>query len=302
MESGLIIHPTSFIFPSYLLMPDARYFIPDHASLKDVYSKDDLRGLLQAGRISRSDIMVDDQTGLAHLLGDLLMSAYREKRPEAMQPATAEADEADEADEAPEEHEFRADTPLPGTEQETEPEWAEDGDGQAKFQYGEETTGDLFAPRERRPEEFKPVSQRVEKLLYQGHPSWLAYPKSVLALFAFGAAAWLFHHLRAELAWVIISSALAVLPLLFVALDRMTTSYFITTHRVEMEFGLIGRSTKEVRISDIRAIDVEQDAFKAIVGIGNVRFDSSAGPDAEVEFVNVRRPHNLRQAVRELQG
>ena len=56
-------------------MPEARYFLPDHASLKDVYTKDDLRELLQAGRLSRSEIVLDDETGLAHLLGDLLASA-----------------------------------------------------------------------------------------------------------------------------------------------------------------------------------------------------------------------------------
>ncbi|MCE9520596.1 MAG: PH domain-containing protein [Verrucomicrobia bacterium] len=283
-------------------MADARYFIPDHALLKDVYSKDDLRDLLQAGRLSRSDIMVDDQTGLAHLLGDLLTSAYRERQPGALRPDTSLTDVI------PQAHEFRADTPLPRPENERVPDEDEDDDYNLEAASDDdevdqlETTGDLFAPREQKIEVSQPVEQQSEKLLYHGHPSWLAYPKSVLALFAFGTAAWLFYHLHAELAWVIISGALAVLPLLFVALDRSTTSYFITTHRVEMEFGMIGRSTKEVRISDIRAIDVEQDAFKAIVGIGNVKFDSSAGPNAEIEFINVRRPHNLRQAVRELQG
>ena len=65
---------------------------------------------------------------------------------------------------------------------------------------------------------------------------------------------------------------------------------------------MIGRSTKEVRIADIRAIDVEQGGWNAVVGIGNVKFDSAAGPNVEVEFTHVRRPHGLKQAVRELQG
>ncbi len=43
-----------------------------------------------------------------------------------------------------------------------------------------------------------------------------------------------------------------------------------------MEFGLVGRNSKEVRIADIRAIDVRQKSYAALLGIGNVDFDSSA--------------------------
>jgi hypothetical protein len=297
-------------------MADARYFIPEHASLKDVYSKDDLRGLLQAGRLSRSDIVFDDQTGLAHLLGDLLMSAYREPRP-----ASGPASEEPAVESSPQELEFRAHTPLPRSEAEQEDEEhdgegeeveeAEDeGEDEGDDEEGVEDDVEAEATAGAAVREPMPQSKvaraagsfEAEELLYHGHPSWLAYPKSVLALFAFGTAAWLFHRLHAELAWVIVSGALGVLPLLMVALDRTTTSYFITTRRVEMESGLIGRSTKEVRIADIRAIDVVQEGFSAIFGIGNVRFDSAAGPDAEVMFVHVRRPHELKHAVRELQG
>jgi len=271
-------------------MADARYFVPDHASLKDVYSKDDLREMLQAGELSRSDIVFDDETGLSHLLGDLLMTAYRESRGERVRTTSGLAGER------PQQHEFRAHTPLP------RPETDGEGDEGSEYPSGEEA---CEPPRGRtmgQSAEEEPEESDGEELLYHGHPSWRAYPKSVVALFAFGGAAWLFYRFHAELGWVIVSGALAVLPILFVWLDRTTTSYFITSRRVEVESGIIGRSTKEVRIPDIRAIDVVQHGFNALVGIGNVKFDSSAGPNAEVEFINVRRPHDLKHAVRELQG
>src|SRR6188472_3466663 len=94
-------------------MSDARYFLAEHASLKDVYSKDDLRGLLQSGKLSRSDILVDDETGLAHLLGDLLRTAYREPRrqvsPAGNESAAEEPEEESEdelTDEPPDEPEI----------------------------------------------------------------------------------------------------------------------------------------------------------------------------------------------------
>ena len=288
-------------------MSDARYFIPEHATLKDVYSKDDLRELLQMGRLSRSDILIDDATGLAHLLGDLLRMPGRGGNQARGRPAMgAEEDEEGETDDGTDaesgDHEFRGDTPLPRLGREPGDEFAPDDpededepssweEGEAGEEEDELSGGGVSAV----------AAPERERLLYHGHPSWLVYPKSVRALFAFGAAAWLFHHLHAGLAWVVVSCALAVLPLLFVALDRGTTSYFITTRRVEVESGLLGRTTREIRMADIRAVGVLQRGYGALVGTGHVMFDSAAGPGSEVVFANVRRPHRLKQMVRELQ-
>lgn len=274
-------------------MADTRYFIPDHPSLKGVYSKDDLRGLLHAGRVSRSDIVFDDETGLSHLLGDLLMMPYRGMSEGRHDPEEDQDAGEDETDDPVREHEFRAHTPLAGRKQDAS---AADLAGEMPEDYPEETYSPGYAG------EHESQGQNGEELLYLGHPSWLAYPRSVLGLFAFGGAAWLFYFFHADMAWVVVSAALALLPVLFVALDRTTTTYFITSRRVELEFGIIGRSTKEVRISDIRAIDVVQEGYDAVAGIGNVKFDSAAGPASEVEFNHVRRPHEIKQLVRELQG
>lgn len=271
-------------------MSDARYFLPDHPSLKDVYTKDDLRALLQAGRLSRSEIVLDDETGLAHLLGDLLASAYREPPRDPARAASALRDEPSR------DQVFRAHTPLPEREEGDE---AEDAMEARDDDWGEEGSEDFKEPEREGAEAAAP---RGEELLYQGHPSWLAYPRALLAVLVFSGAAWLGHYYHAGLPWVIVLASLGVLPVLVVALQRATTTYFITTRRVEIEYGIIGRNTKEVRIPDIRAIDVVQEGFGAIVGIGHVKFDSAAGPAAEVEFKNVRRPHDLKQAVRELQG
>ena len=177
-------------------MADARYFIPDHASLGDVYSKDDLRDLLQAGELSRSDIVFDDETGLAHLLGDLLITAYREPRAEGARSARELNDDP------PREHEFRAHTPLPRPETESESDEDEDEDDGGD--------ADTLVSRDAEPSSLEQTEDDLmepagEELLYHGHPSWLAYPKSVLALFGFGGAAWLFYHFHAELAWIIVS-------------------------------------------------------------------------------------------------
>ncbi|MEZ0274220.1 MAG: PH domain-containing protein, partial [Roseimicrobium sp.] len=60
-------------------------------------------------------------------------------------------------------------------------------------------------------------------------------------------------------------------------------------------------NTREVRIQDIRAIDVQQRGWRALLGLGTLKFDSSVSSGPEVYFKNVRRPHDLKELVRELQ-
>jgi uncharacterized membrane protein YdbT with pleckstrin-like domain len=149
---------------------------------------------------------------------------------------------------------------------------------------------------EQEEEDFEP-----EELLYIGHPSWLAFPKALLLVAVCAGSAVYFYKHHVGFEWITLPGSIAGLVLLFIALDRTTTTYFITTKRVEMEFGILGRNSKEVRICDIRAIDVVQRGLGALVGLGTVKFDSSASAGPEVCFRNVRRPHALKQLVRELQ-
>ncbi|WP_075089642.1 hypothetical protein [Verrucomicrobium spinosum] len=87
-------------------MSHPRYFLPDHPALTEVYSKADLRAMLQSGELSRSEIVVDDETGLGHLLGDLLAAPYPDVTGTPMLTTTGSRPRP------PLKQEFRADTPL----------------------------------------------------------------------------------------------------------------------------------------------------------------------------------------------
>lgn len=343
-----------------------RYFLPDHPVLTEVYSKADLRAMLQSGELSRSEIVVDDETGLGHLLGDLLAAPYPDVTGTPTQTTSGSRPRP------PLKQEFRADTPLTrslppqnvrihkGTEarddENDEEEEEEDGFDEAPPAEDSEEGDDedfdqrdLFSRPASRPFQPQPPPQRPadlddepedvfleprlspsspllpgptapqtdefgppagptlpsrggEEILFLGHPSWFAYPKSLAVSFAcLGGAVFCFTQ-QHGLEWIVLLGSIAALILVFVSLDRTTTTYFVTTRRVEMEFGLVGRNSKEVRIADIRAIDVRQKSYAALLGIGNVDFDSSASPGAEVRFKDVRRPHDIKQLVRQLQG
>jgi len=298
-------------------MQPVRYFLPDHPKLTDVYGKSELRVLLQNGELSRSDMVCDDETGLAHLLGDLLARAY----PDAtIAPSRSTSSSAGGPSSPPPPQEFRADTPL----QEPEPlpdrrELEEEEDEDDEFLAESPADEDPEAEEEEEldedeQEDILPAASKTkataepeylpgeEALLYVGHPSWKAYPRA-LVIFAVlvGAAAFCFRQ-GYGLEWSTLLGSIAGLILLFIALDRTTTTYYVTTRRVEMEFGIVGRNTKEVRICDIRSIDVFQKGYNALVGVGMVSFDSSASAGVEVWFKDVSKPHDIKQLVRQLQG
>ena len=96
-------------------MSAARYFLPDHPKLTDVYSKGELRAMLQAGQLSRSDMVTDDETGKGYLLGDLLMTPFPDV---AVVPLRSTNSLQTRQPSQTQSHEFRADTPLPRVERE----------------------------------------------------------------------------------------------------------------------------------------------------------------------------------------
>lgn len=356
-------------------MANARYFLPDHPTLTDVYSKHDLRAMLISGELSRSDMVLDDETGHGHFLGDLLAMPYPDvtNMPRRSTSSTTGGD-IPPTPQLPPNHEFRADTPLPRPETDFRPpsqrrtrregdhdeqdpgeeleeedahfdeedledipeeeddypqddDVADDDDDRAAYAEDPDEdalhlsasaagSGPMLPVQEWRPghphgaplrpylgdgETFHPEDRGPEEMLYQGHPSWLAYPKSLLAFAVTVASAVLSHQWQFGMEWVLLFSSVAGLILLFVGLDRFTCTYFVTSRRVEMEYGVLGRNTREVRIRDIRAIDVQQTGWRALLGMGTVRFDSSVSAGPEVHFRNVHRPHTIKELVREMQ-
>ncbi|CAN5873670.1 hypothetical protein BH11VER1_BH11VER1_30310 [soil metagenome] len=277
-------------------MPQNRYFLPDNPRFPEVYTKNDLRLFLQNGELSRSDMVLDDESGKAHFLGDLLAMPYS-----GTDRFTPLATQETPVSPLPRSIEFRADTPLPMPKSSLPAESEEFDDLFDEEDSEEEPETDDWQPSGESSRESSPLLQN-DDLYYIGHPSWFSYPKSILLALLFIGAAVFFHQARHGVEWVILFGCLAALLLVFVSLDRTTTTYFITRRRVEVEFGIIGRNSREARISDIRAIDVYQKGLSAFFGMGTIDFDTAANPGTEVRFINVSRPHDIKQLVRQLQA
>jgi membrane protein YdbS with pleckstrin-like domain len=139
-----------------------------------------------------------------------------------------------------------------------------------------------------------------EPLLHRSHPSWLTYSKTLfLALLLAIAAGLLF---MIDPAWALLAAVLSLMVLFGVFVSRATHEYIVTPQRVELIWGVIGRSSKEARICDIRSIDVHESGLKGLLGLGTIDFSTAANAGVEVQFRDVRRAHEVKELVRQLQN
>jgi uncharacterized membrane protein YdbT with pleckstrin-like domain len=103
----------------------------------------------------------------------------------------------------------------------------------------------------------------------------------------------------------IIRGALLVIALFilgWIRLDRMSRKYTVTNRRVSVEYGIISKQSTELRVQDIRSINLTTSGLSGLVGIGRLEFSSAASDDAEVIFWNTPQAEKVRDLVRSLQG
>lgn len=138
-------------------------------------------------------------------------------------------------------------------------------------------------------------------VLWQGHPSLFYYFPALLSflLLTAGGIALLFW--RIEL-WL--GAALAAVGLIILSITlflRNTRCYLISGRRVELIYGILSKSSREILIEDIRAINVRKHGLSGLIGIGDVEFSSAGSTDIEVTFQTVGRAATVKQIVRDIQ-
>jgi Bacterial PH domain len=77
--------------------------------------------------------------------------------------------------------------------------------------------------------------------------------------------------------------------LIWVFVQRGSTVYTVTSKRVQIRQGIVTKTSRELRLQDIRSINSQ-----ATLGYGYVEFSSAATDDAEVVFHGI---WNVKQVV-----
>jgi membrane protein YdbS with pleckstrin-like domain len=243
-----------------------RYQLHDHPAFPEPLSKEDLYLLVQRGSLARGDLCRDIQTGRDHVLGEIIGAMRPPRAPGVHARVGRPAYQEFQADVLPAD-----DVPIEARAADAEP------DPEAN------DTGHGDGP------------------LHLSHPSWLAYLKALFLCLLLVIASVLLFILEGGLFLLTAVAALGVFCA--VAIARFSRDYIVTEERVEVIWGILGRSSKEVLIGDIRSIDVHHRGFKgAFLGLGTVDFSSAANAGVEVQFQDTRAAHRIKDLVRQLQA
>ncbi|HEY4373413.1 MAG TPA: PH domain-containing protein [Burkholderiales bacterium] len=121
--------------------------------------------------------------------------------------------------------------------------------------------------------------------LWRGHPSHWRYfwwwVVGVLLLAAYGAG-------------------LIVIAGIFIA--RARHSYMVTPRLVMIEEGLVAKSSNEVRIHDVRSINMAKRGISGLFGVGDLEISSAATDKAEIIFHGIPHASQVRDLLRQQQG
>jgi membrane protein YdbS with pleckstrin-like domain len=166
----------------------------------------------------------------------------------------------------------------------------------------------LFAPPATAPLVTRPAAKAAstlaEQRMWSGRPShWNFFFSWLLAFLFVGAGAfclWIYFNGGTNPV-LLIPGAIGILILLYIYISRARQRYIVTNRKVEIQTGLVVKSSNEIRVKDIRSINVTKNGFAGFIGIGSIEFSSAATDRAEVIFVNIAHADRVRDLVTNLQ-
>lgn len=257
-----------------------RYLLHQHPEFPGLLSKEDLYTLVERGSLARGDLCTDMQTRRDHMVGEVISGM----RP----PRARSAPRID----RPAYQEFRADDPFDAVapvDEDDEAEETEEDEDEAAAEEKEAGAAELD----------EHYTDSGERIYYLAHPAWLSYWRSLfLMLLCFAAAGMLF---SMDEGYALISGLAGIAAFICITIARSSHDYIVTEERVEYVWGILGRSSKEVRVCDIRSIDVSERGLKGWLGLGTLDVCSAGTAGVEVSFRDIRRAHHVKQLVRQLQ-
>ena len=78
----------------------------------------------------------------------------------------------------------------------------------------------------------------------------------------------------------------------------ITERYVVTTERVRIYRGLIGRTVDDIELVRLQDIDFTQNAGERILGIGDIHLRGADPSTPEVTLRNVHQPEEVRELIR----
>jgi uncharacterized membrane protein YdbT with pleckstrin-like domain len=151
------------------------------------------------------------------------------------------------------------------------------------------------------------VQARDELIIFHGHPSWRSMLGFHLKGFLLAVAAGVVVGLasvaisgRTGSGWVVLA-VLAVFVIVIARglVRRLRTTYTITSRRLTIKTGLLGREVHETRLEQIQNVSTSQSLLERALDIGDVSFDTAGGAEFGFAFRGVSQPQRIVRTVDE---
>ena len=91
-----------------------------------------------------------------------------------------------------------------------------------------------------------------------------------------------------------------IIPIFIAVWERYSVLLIITSRQVILETGILNRESREIFISDIRTVDVEQSFIQRMLGYGSIKFASAGTDRYELSVEGIKNPYYIKDVVNSL--
>ncbi len=112
--------------------------------------------------------------------------------------------------------------------------------------------------------------------------------------------------LRQMPAWILltaggVATGSVIVCFLWWWLQSLFTTLTVTSKRTTYQEGIISRETSEVQHDDVRNLQIEQNLYERLVGIGDIAISSSGQDDMEIQIGGIAGPDRVAEVIRQYQ-
>ncbi|MFN2454769.1 MAG: PH domain-containing protein [Pyrinomonadaceae bacterium] len=147
-----------------------------------------------------------------------------------------------------------------------------------------------------------PESNEVERIVFKTAPT-LLFVKAGYVVAALGSIALIvvFALMNAPpLVSIVLALALLLVPASY-HLKRNAIRYTLTDSKIEIQRGLLARSTRNIPLRNIQDVTVSSSIAQRLLGIGSLVIDNATEGDGKTILSNLRQPrHHADLLLREL--
>lgn len=120
---------------------------------------------------------------------------------------------------------------------------------------------------------------KEEKILLSVHPAWRSYSKWI----AMGV--------------LLLPIGIGFIFLMYVFFDRIGKTYTVTSARVSIKSGILGRNVDEINVADIRGMQMKQSVIDRLLGCGEVSIVTAGTSETEIKIKGIKHPNVFKDVI-----